>query len=192
MKSRFGLLAILAIVLTLTVGIMLIGTHTSWAQDPEGTPTPQEDVPPCPYWGEGYGPMMGQGFHHGRGQGMMPRGPMGQSQGFNRGWGQSTPPMWGEGMMPPFGPWLPDDALRPTEDSLLTLESATTVAEAFVASFEDENLVLGDVIALDSLFYAVVKTADMGETAFEFLIDPTTGAVHPFHGRMRMFSQFPQ
>lgn len=119
----------------------------------------------------GYGGMMGQGMMMGGRGGMMGRGgrwgyaPNAQPYGGNAPWG---------GMM---GAWTPPADLAPAGETL-TLDEAVNVAEAYIAEWDGEPaLELGEVIQFSNHFYAVALEADTGRGAFEFLIDPATGAV---------------
>ena len=106
----------------------------------------------CPYANEtGSGPWAGMM------NGAMP--------GYNNG--------FGGGMM---GAWTPPAELAPAGDAL-TLDEAVAVAQAYVAAWENPTLVLSEVMQFDNNFYAEVLESDTGRGAFEFLIDPASGAV---------------
>jgi len=79
----------------------------------------------------------------------------------------------GFGMM---GSWTPPADLAPAGDTL-TLDEALAVAQAYVAAWDDPNLRVGEVMQFDNHFYGEAVEADSGRGAFEFLIDPVSGAV---------------
>jgi hypothetical protein len=166
-----------------------------------GWNTPED----CPYadgtWngrgmmGGGYGPedcplandaWNGRGPARGRGMmGMMGGGyaggdcPFADGMWSGGGFGMMNGPMmgynnqFGMGMM---GGWTPSADLAPAGETL-TLDEAVAVAQAYVAAWEDPNLVLGEVMQFDNHFYAEVMESDSGRGAFEFLIDPASGSV---------------
>ena len=113
-----------------------------------------------------------------------------QGPGGNWPCGQYGPGMMGGpmmGMMGGWGAWTPPADLAPAGDRL-TLEEAVAVAQAFVAAWDDPNLVLGEVMQFDNHFYADVMEADSGRGAFEFLIAPADGVVVPEPGPNMMWN----
>lgn len=76
-----------------------------------------------------------------------------------------------------MGAWDPPSGLAPSGESL-TLDGAVEVAEAYIAAWDTETaLELGEVMQFSNHFYAQAVEAETGRSAFEFLIDPTTGIV---------------
>jgi hypothetical protein len=107
---------------------------------------------------------MGMGSHM---MGMMMGGMLGNFDQYGR-FGPGT------GMM---GAWTPPADLEPAGDSL-TLDEAANVAEAYIAAWDSEQpLALGEVMRFSNHFYGQAVETETGRSAFEFLIDPTTGTV---------------
>jgi hypothetical protein len=140
-------------------------------------PTP---TPPAPYtnpWG--YGGMMGgwwggsaptQGYtstvpYGYRGWGMGP-GMMGGMMG-GSGWG-------GYGYAPNANP--------------ISLDQAVSSAKQSLASFNNSDLALVEVMEFSNQFYGEVKEKSTGIHAFEFLVDKYTGAVSPEYGPNMMWN----
>lgn len=178
-KGRKALL-IAAIAVGLAVGL---GTWVVNAQDP--------DTPPCDFfgaWGGGQGMMSDRFPESCAGQGWYGMGMMGGLM--RRGMRMGGVTMGGMSMrldpdaMGRFGPgtgmmsaWTPPAELAPTEGAL-TLEQAVSLAEVYIAAWGDEDaLEPGEVMQFSNHFYAQAREADTERGAFEFLIDPATGAV---------------
>lgn len=162
-QKWLGMAALVAAIL----GIVGFGVWTTYAQGPG-----EYDAWPCgPYYGPGmmHGAMMG-GWYGGnaldsRG-GWYGHGPM-HGPAMMMGYG------FGMGMM---GAWTPPADLAPAGEAL-TLDEALAVADAYVSAWKDPNLRLSEIMQFDNHFYAEVVEADSGRGAFEFLIDPVSGAV---------------
>jgi hypothetical protein len=92
---------------------------------------------------------------------------------------------YGFGMM---GGYIPDASLVPATGEVLTLEEAVEVAEAYIDTYDDTDLELAEVMQFDNHFYAEAREESSGVGAFEFLIDPFTGAVHPEPGPNMMWN----
>jgi hypothetical protein len=107
------------------------------------------------------------------GDGMMGQGGMMGGQGMMQGSGM----MWGQGGWN----WT-------ATGEAISLEDAVTAAEEFVARWNDPNLALGEVIQFDNHFYAKAVEVESGRGAFEFLINPYTGAAHPEPGPNMMWN----
>jgi len=149
-----------------------------------------DDWDDCDY-GYQMGSMMG-------GQGMMGgwnnQGNWGMMDGWNNqgNWtdpgmmnGQNGYPYMGSyGMM---GGWTPPAALTPA-GTTLSLDEAVAVADAYIAAQNNSNLALGEVLQFSNHFYAQAVEVDGGRGAFEFLIDPATGAVYPEPGPNMMWN----
>jgi hypothetical protein len=172
-RSRF---TGLAVVLVLIVAVAGFSAWKAYAQGPGGNDTPPcgqymmggwntpEDCPHADGTWNGRGPARGRGM-----MGMMGGG---YAAGDCLFAGETWNGRW-SGMM---GAWTPSADLAPAGDAL-TLDEAVAVADAYVAAWDDPNLALGEVMQFDNHFYAEVMEADSGRGAFEFLIDPVSGAV---------------
>lgn len=103
------------------------------------------------------GPMM---------MGQMMQGPMGRMMSGQFG------PDGGE-----MGLWQPSADLVPA-NGVQTIDEATAIATAYIAQWDSEQvLALGEVMQFDNHFYATAVESETERAAFEFLIDPITGAV---------------
>ena len=111
-------------------------------------------VSDCPFADDMWTGMMGSGNPYGAGM-----------MGFGN--------QYGAGMM---GAWTPSAELAPAGETL-TLDESVSVADAYLAAWDNSNLVLGEVMQFDNHFYAEVMEVDSGRGAFEFLIDPVSGSV---------------
>ncbi len=191
MSTRKLFLTIVAVLL-LTSAVVGVDSWTTYAQGPDGKGNPSGGQPPM---GPGMGMMSHQGMMGGQRQsGMMgPRNNQGDLMGpgmmngssGQQGWmGQSGDLYMGDyGMMTG---WTPPADLAPA-GATLSLDEATAVAEAYIASQNDPNLVLGEVIQFSDHFYANAVETDSGHAAFEFLIDPASGTVYPSPGPNMMW-----
>ena len=144
-------------------------------------PTP---APPTPYtnpWGYGRGPGMMGGWWGGYAptQGYTSTLPYG-----SRGWGMG-PGMMGGGMMGGWGGYGYGYAPNTT---LLSLDQAVTSAKQYVASFNNSDLVLVEVMEFSNEYYGEAKEKSTGIHAFEFLVDKYTGAVYPEYGPNMMWN----
>jgi hypothetical protein len=91
----------------------------------------------------------------------------------------------GEGMM---GAWNPPTELAPTGETL-TLDEAVEIAEAYIEAWDSETpLELGEVMEFSNHFYAMAREQATGRGVFEFLIDPTDGAVFAEPGPNMMWN----
>lgn len=205
MMSQRKVLVVLAV--TVALGLALVGydAWTAYAQGPGGGEIPCGPYGPDmmdgwygpngypnagPRWNGRGGGMMGGGYgRSGYGMGMM-GGMMGggcpyADGAWGGGWNNYGPGMmggnYGSGMM---GGWTP--STRSTE--VQTLEQAVEIAEDFIASWNDDNLALGEVMQFDNQFYGQAVEVDSGRGAFEFLIDPATGAIYPEYGPNMMWN----
>ena len=92
----------------------------------------------------------------------------------------------GKGMM---GAWTPPATLAPITGKTLTLDQATAIASAYVTAWNSKTtLKLGDVMQFSNHFYSEAIETDTSRGAFEFLIDPTTGAVYAEPGPNMMWN----
>ncbi len=157
----------------------------AYAQGPEsGHPCDEEGG----YGGYGMGGpgMMG-------GYGMGGPGMMGDYGGYGMGGpgmmgGYGGYGMGGADMMDEDCPMMGDWPSFEAAGAVNSLEEARAVAERFIAAWEDDNLVLGEVMQFDNQFYAQAIERESGRGAFEFLIDPQSGAVTPEYGPNMMWN----
>jgi hypothetical protein len=84
------------------------------------------------------------------------------------------------------GWWTP--CAEPGTGPVSSLSDAVTVARRYIASSENPNLVLGEVMEFSNNDYAVAVEKNTGIGAFEFLIDPSTGAITPEPGPNRVWN----
>jgi hypothetical protein len=123
----------------------------------------------------------------------------GMGGGMMGGWrGRPGPGMMGGGPDQPggFGPgagmmggWLPPADLAPTAGSSLTLDQAVEIADAYITAWDAAvELELGEVMQFGNHFYAEAFEVETGRGAFEFLIDPFTGAVYGEPGPNTMWN----
>ena len=139
--------------------------------------------------GEGFYDMMGGGNY-----GMMDGsfGMMGNvagAPGYNNyggygGYGMMGSGMMGAGMM---GSGMMGGLGLSNADPL-SIEEAQTAVNDYLASLNNDNLVLGEVMIFDNQAYAQVMDKASGEGAFEVLVDPVTGNVFPEPGPNMMWN----
>lgn len=195
MSQRQKLLGIVGLIAIVLLGIALINVATTTAQGPGNGPHwPCTDDDDDGQYGPG---MMGGRGHHGMNhhgmmggfdceavspmwEGMMQEHPM--WNGWNGGRGNQG--MWGNMMMQA---WTPPADLIPAETPF-NLETAEAIAEAYIAEWDDENLILGEVMEFDNQFYATAIESDTERGAFEFLIDPESGIVYTEPGPNMMWN----
>lgn len=124
------------------------------------------------YNNNGYGGMMGsaQGY-----AGM----PCGYDYGMMDGYGRGG--MMGRGMM--WGNNSPFFAVEP-----LTVAQATEAVNNYLATFNDPNLQLAEVMIFDNHAYAEIVEQDSDIGAMELLVDPQTRAVYPEMGPNMMWN----
>jgi len=82
--------------------------------------------------------------------------------------------------------WMP--CAEAGNGPVTSLDAAVSVARGYVASSGNPNLALGEVMAFSDNYYATAVEKDTGIGAFEFLIDPSTGAIAPEPGPNRMWN----
>ncbi len=126
----------------------------------------------------GYGPgwMMGntQSFSQ-----TVPFGPGGMMNGGMMGGGMMG---MGHGMM-----WNSNNAFYTLEP--LTLAEATSTLDAYLATLNDSNLAVEDIMIFDNHAYTQIVEKDSGIGVMEVLVDPTTKAVYPEMGPNMMWNQ---
>ena len=82
--------------------------------------------------------------------------------------------------------WIP--CAEPGSGPVDGLAAVVRVAERYIGSSGNPNLVLGEVMEFSNNYYAVAVEKDTGIGAFEFLIDPSTGAIAPEPGPNMMWN----
>jgi hypothetical protein len=119
----------------------------------------------------GYGPgMMGGGYANGSqsnysyGPGMM-GGPGGGMMGRN-GWGTA----------------------RNSATTTLTVDQAKAAAAKYLASLNNPDLKIAEVMVFDNNAYVAVKESSTGIGAFELLVDPVSQAAYPEYGPNMMWN----
>jgi hypothetical protein len=166
----------------LAVALLVVGglmASPVWAQGPGGM------------WGPGW--MMGrtQGFtgtqQSGYGPGMM-GGVFGGESGFG---GMMGGVFGGEGG---FGGMMGGMMINPNNafyiaPTPLTLAESSQILDTYLASLNDPNLAVADVMVFDNQTYAQIVEKNTGIGVLEVLIDPTTQAVYPEMGPNMMWNQ---
>lgn len=136
-------------------------------------------------WGAHHPEMMSRSIWDGRGgypswdrdhmgPGMMKRKRPGDSRG------RSWIPGGGMGMM--------DDYRGQEPAEVLSVEEAHGEVNTYLASFQGEDLAVGEIMVFDNHAYAIVVEESTGIGAFELLIDPVTGEVTPEPGPNMMWN----
>ena len=123
--------------------------------------------------------MMGNGMMNGGNNGMMGSMMNGQSGPSMMG-GNMMDGQFGSGMMGSFG--------SSTNVDPLSLEDAETAVTNYLATLDNDNLAIGEIMIFDNHAYAQIidKTTETG--AFEVLIDPATQNVFPEPGPNMMWN----
>ncbi len=141
----------------------------------------------------GHGPGMGggwQGMGHGAMLSWQGMGPgMARDRGYNLApttvISGSLPYGYGPGACPGMGGW---SYTAPTGGERLTLDQAAEAVESYLAAYGNPDLVIAEVMEFTDNFYAEVEEQSTGIHAFELLIHPYTGAVHPEPGPNMMWN----
>lgn len=123
----------------------------------------------------GYG-MMGQGQCDQAGNGAWRFGMPGHGMGRHGTWGQDPVncPAW--------------NGDTPATGTPLSLEEAHDIAEQALATYGNSDLEIGEIMQFSQNFYVLVKETTTDKSAFELLIDPSSGAVQPEHGPNMMWN----
>ena len=108
------------------------------------------------------------------GSGMMGSGQYGNMMGMMMG-GQ-----YGSGMMGNFGGLINVDPL--------SIEDAETAVTDYLATLNNDNLTLGEIMIFDNHAYAQIVDATTETGAFEVLVDPVSGNVFPEPGPNMMWN----
>lgn len=70
----------------------------------------------------------------------------------------------------------------------LTIEEAETAVNTYLATLNQDNLTLGEIMIFSNHAYAQVLDSETGQGAFEVLVDPATGNVFPEPGPNMMWN----
>jgi hypothetical protein len=70
----------------------------------------------------------------------------------------------------------------------LTIDEVETAVNNYLATLNQDNLTLGEIMIFSNHTYAQVLDNDTGQGAFELLVDPTTGNVFPEPGPNMMWN----
>ena len=129
----------------------------------------------------------GVGMMNGTGMmGMMNNGMTGNMNGQNMPGmmaGQSSMMMDGTSMMGMMS------GLSDLSDAApLTVDEVETAVTTHLATLNQENLALGEIMIFSNHAYAQVLDSETGQGAFELLVDPTTGNVFPEPGPNMMWN----
>jgi hypothetical protein len=189
MSQRQKFLGLLGLVTLVILAVALVNVAKTTAQGPGDWPC-TDDNDDTPQHGM-MGGNNGMGHHGMMGdfdcesvspmwEGMMRDHPMWNGSNENRG----NQGMWDNMMMQA---WTPPTDLIPT-DIPFDINTASSIAAAYIAEWDDENLVLGEVMAFDNHFYATALESDTERGAFEFLIDPITGVIYTEPGPNMMWN----
>lgn len=71
----------------------------------------------------------------------------------------------------------------------LSVEDARDAVESYLVQFEDQDLVVEEIMIFDNNAYAIVIEESTGIGAFELLVDPATRSVFPEFGPNMMWNQ---
>jgi hypothetical protein len=134
---------------------------------------------------EQYGSMMGGSQY---GSGMMGNGQYGSMMGSNQYGGMMGMMMnggmmggqYGSGMMGSFGGLTNADPL--------SIEEAETAVTDYLATLNNDDLTLGEIMIFDNHAYAQIIDETKETGAFEVLVDPVTGGVFPEPGPNMMWN----
>jgi hypothetical protein len=158
------------------VGILLLVLTASIALAQGPAPQgPQSDFG----WG-GHG--RGMGGWRGMGPGM---GKMGYNLAPSTGVTNSVPYGYGPGGCPGMGGW---GYAQPGTGSRLTLDQAVDAVDSYLAAYGNADLAVAEVMEFTQNFYAEVEEESTGIHAFELLVDPYIGTIHPEPGPNMMWN----
>jgi hypothetical protein len=155
------------------IGLLLVGLTASIALA-QG-PGPQSGFG----WG-GHGG--GMGGWRGMGPGM---GRMGYNLAPTTGITNGVPYGYGPGGCPGMGGW---GYAYPNTGSRLSLDQAVEAVESYLTAYGNPDLAVAEVMEFSHNFYAEVEEESTGIHAFELLVDPYTGNIHPEPGPNKMWN----
>jgi hypothetical protein len=70
----------------------------------------------------------------------------------------------------------------------MSIDDARTSIEGYLVRIGEEDLEIGEIMVFSNHAYAQLLESDSGMGAFEVLVDPVTGAVHPEPGPSMMWN----
>jgi len=183
MRTHLKRIVLVSSAALIGVLLLVLTTGTILAQGPW-------DPQPGSGWGwPGRGGMMGgwQGTGHGLMTGRMPHAGMGWGNNLAPTPGLSTtlPYGYGPGGCPGMGGW---SDVQPDGADRLTLDQAVEAVEGYLVAYGDTDLAVAEVMEFTQNFYAEVEEQSTGIHAFELLVDPYTGAIHPEPGPNMMWN----
>jgi len=131
-----------------------------------------------------------------RAQGPIGRPFSGMMGGMMGGWGSrwfgvspstgitgTVPYGYGSGICPMHGGWGYTGTGTP-----ISLDQAVDAARRYTAAYNNQDLILDEVMEFTNNFYFIVKEKSTGNGAFELLVDRYTGYVHPEPGPNMMWN----
>jgi len=84
------------------------------------------------------------------------------------------------------GPWWSYG--QQARGPVTSLDQAIEIAQSYLASLGNPDLALAELMQFSNNFYGIAKERSTGIGAFEFLIDPATGALYPEPGPNMMWN----
>jgi hypothetical protein len=189
-RGRWGKLAAVALAIALVAGGIFAGSALAQRTQPGSgqgrgpgmmggfgqgyapSATPAPGTPNNGAGGRSHGPGMMGGYGQGYGPGMM--------GGYGQGNGQQG---YGSGMM--GGTWAQPD---PNAPRLSGDQVRQDVTDYINRNYGGQDLVIAEIMEFQNNFYAQVKEQSTGISAFELLIDPSSGNVWPEYGPNMMWN----
>ena len=106
------------------------------------------------------------------------------------GYGRNNDNGFGPGMMGGYGANGMMGTYGSTNTNLapLTIDQAKAAAAKYLATLNNSDLAIADVMIFDNNAYVAVKETSTGIGAFELLVDPTSGIAYPEHGANMMWN----
>ena len=96
---------------------------------------------------------------------------------------------YGPGMMTNgSGPMMYGYGFNTADLTPLTIEQAQTAAENYLATFDNADLKIAEIMIFDNNAYIVVKEISTGNGAFELLADSASRTAYPEHGPNMMWN----
>ena len=126
---------------------------------------------------EQYGNMMSGSQY---GSGMMGNSQFGGMMGMMMNGGMMGDGQYSSGMMGNFGGLANVDPM--------SLEDAETAVTTYLATLNNSDLALGEIMIFDNHAYAQIIDESIDTGAFEVLVDPTSGSVYPEPGPNMMWN----
>lgn len=111
----------------------------------------------------------------------------GPSMMFGYGWGNNN--AYGPSMMDGRRPNMMDGyGYNSADFSPLTIDQTKDAAEKYLASLNNSDLEIAEIMIFDNNGYVVVKEASTGIGAMELLVDSVSQTVYPEHGPNMMWN----